>query len=119
MSQRIPVVELSSRDLKRNARQALGDTQLRGNMRSAMDSLMAKRLASMPDIERAPLLEWHRWLGTTAAGTTLVAALATLGGPRRLWLYRIALLAAGVLVGATGHLGGLLVFGPDFFRFRS
>lgn len=77
------------------------------------------RLASMPDIERAPLLEWHRWLGTTAAGTTLVAALATLGGPRRLWLYRIALLAAGVLVGVTGHLGGLLVFGPDFFRFRS
>ena len=58
MSQRIPVVELSSRDLKRNARQALGDTQLRGNMRSAMDSLMAKRLASMPDeYEREHLRE--------------------------------------------------------------
>jgi Uncharacterized conserved protein containing a ferredoxin-like domain len=58
MSQRIPVVELSSRDLKRNARQALGDSQLRGNMRSAMDSLMAKRLASMPDeYEREHLRE--------------------------------------------------------------
>jgi uncharacterized membrane protein len=73
-------------------------------------------LASMPDIERTSLLEWHRWLGTTGAGVTLVAALATFGGTNRLWLYRIALLGAGVLVAITGHLGGLLVFGPDFFR---
>ncbi|GAB3371061.1 lactate utilization protein B [Azotobacter armeniacus] len=55
---RIPAVELSSRDLKHNAHNALGDTQLRGNMRKAMDSLMAKRLAAMPDdYEREHLRE--------------------------------------------------------------
>ncbi|HYQ39553.1 MAG TPA: (Fe-S)-binding protein, partial [Pseudomonas sp.] len=49
MSQRIPAVELPSRQLKHNAHEALQDRQLRGNMRKAMDSLIAKRLASMPD----------------------------------------------------------------------
>ena len=58
MSQQIPVVELPSRELKHNARLALGDVQLRSNMRTAMDSLMAKRLASMPDeYEREHLRE--------------------------------------------------------------
>lgn len=58
MSQQIPVVELSSRELKRNAHRALDDAQLRRNMRTAMDSLMVKRLASMPDeYEREHLRE--------------------------------------------------------------
>jgi uncharacterized membrane protein len=73
-------------------------------------------LASLPDIEKTPLLEWHRWVGMTGAGVTLLAALASFGGTRRLWMYRFALLAAGVIVAVTGHLGGLLVFGADFFR---
>ncbi|AVR88772.1 LutB/LldF family L-lactate oxidation iron-sulfur protein [Thauera aromatica] len=34
---------------KRNAREALGDAQLRRNFRGAMDSLMAKRLVQFPD----------------------------------------------------------------------
>lgn len=54
----IPALELSSRDFKHNAHNALGDAQLRGNMRKAMDSLMAKRLAAMPDeYEREHLRE--------------------------------------------------------------
>ncbi len=58
MSQQIPLLELPSRQLKANAREALQDRQLRGNMRKAMDSLMAKRLASMPDdYEREHLRE--------------------------------------------------------------
>ncbi len=40
------------------------------------------RLALAPEMEASPLLEWHRWLGTVAAGAALAAALAT-GGVRR------------------------------------
>ncbi|ANF56154.1 LutB/LldF family L-lactate oxidation iron-sulfur protein [Halotalea alkalilenta] len=54
---RIPAVELSSRQLKANAHEALNDAQLRTNMRTAMDSLIAKRLAVMPEAEREPLRE--------------------------------------------------------------
>jgi len=35
------------------------------------------RLALVPGMERSPLVEWHRWLGTLAAAATLAAALAT------------------------------------------
>lgn len=57
------------------------------------------RLALAPEMEVSPLLEWHRWLGTVAAGAALAAALAT-GGVRRrsavgVQIYRIALFAAG------------------------
>jgi len=76
------------------------------------------RLALQPGMEPSSLLEWHRWLGTIAAGTTFVAALATIGKRSALavWMYRIALFAAGALVGLTGHLGGVLVWGPNFLR---
>jgi uncharacterized membrane protein len=77
-------------------------------------------LASLPDIENTPLLEWHRWLGTIGATITIVSALATFRPAGRssteLWIYRVALFAAGLLVGLTGHLGGLLVWGPNFLR---
>jgi uncharacterized membrane protein len=63
------------------------------------------RLALAPEMDVSPLLEWHRWLGTVAAG-------AALGGR----LYRIALFTAGVLVAVTGHVGGLLVWGANFLR---
>jgi hypothetical protein len=66
------------------------------------------------------VLEWHRWVGTIGAGMALAAALATAGAGRRsslsVWLYRTALFAAGLLVAATGHLGGVLVWGADFLR---
>lgn len=48
-SQTIPIVNLPSDHFKENAHLALENQQLRHNMRSAMDSLMTKRLASMSD----------------------------------------------------------------------
>jgi uncharacterized membrane protein len=78
------------------------------------------RLALEPGIETSPLLEWHRWLGTIGAGVTFAAALATSRAISRsaleMWIYRIALFAAGTLVAVTGHLGGLLVWGANFLR---
>jgi uncharacterized membrane protein len=78
------------------------------------------RLALAPGMELSPLVEWHRWLGTVAAGVALAAALAA-GGVRRrsalsVRIYRIALCAAGILVAVTGHVGGLLVWGANFLR---
>ncbi|MEM8713310.1 MAG: hypothetical protein AAGG01_20380, partial [Planctomycetota bacterium] len=67
-------------------------------------------------------LDTHRYLGIASS------ALAVLGvvlesrardrkpdGPTRLW--RAWLVVTAVVVGTTGHFGGLLVFGPDFFAF--
>ena len=96
-----------------------------GNVRAgAVFALLAAvagwRLALAPDLEGSPLLEWHRWLGTVAAGAALAAALATGGIRRRSALgvltYRTALFAAGTLVAVTGHFGGLLVWGANFLR---
>ena len=85
-----------------------------------MATIAGWRLALAPGIETSPLLEWHRWLGTIGAGATLAAALATSGTVSRsaldVWIYRIALFAAGTLVAVTGHLGGLLVWGANFLR---
>src|SRR5215468_4408228 len=88
-----------------------------GNVRAgAIFALLAAfagwRLALGPEMEGSPLLEWHRWLGTVAAGAALAAALATGGVHRRsargVLTYRTALFAAGTLVAVTGHFGGLL-----------
>lgn len=55
---RLPVFDALSQHFKKNAHQALGNEQLRHNMRSAMDSLIEKRLASMSDpYEREHLRE--------------------------------------------------------------
>ena len=96
-----------------------------GNVRAgAVFALLATiagwRLALAPEMDVSPLLEWHRWLGTVAAGAALAAALAT-GGIRRrsavgVHIYRIALFTAGTLVAVTGHFGGLLVWGANFLR---
>ncbi len=96
-----------------------------GNVRAgAIAALFAAiagwRLALDPGSEMSSVLEWHRWLGTIAAGAALAAALATAGMRRQsvlsVWVYRTALLAAGLLVAATGHLGGVLVWGANFLR---
>ncbi|QXG31344.1 LutB/LldF family L-lactate oxidation iron-sulfur protein [Pseudomonas viridiflava] len=51
MQARIPAVEIHQPDFRERAHEALGDPQLRGNFRRAMDSLMTKRAAafSNPD----------------------------------------------------------------------
>ena len=76
-------------------------------------------LASAKEIEASTLLEWHRWLGTAGACATVAAAAATWCDDGRslvVWMYRIALFGAGALVGLAGHLGGLLVWGVNYFR---
>jgi len=70
-------------------------------------------LAQTPSIEPTPLLTWHRWLGTTGVVFTVVVALAT----RNVRRFRVLLFAAAALVAVTGHLGGLMVWGEDWFRF--
>ena len=91
-----------------------------GAVLALMATIAGWRLALAPGIETSPLLEWHRWLGTIGAGVTLAAALATSGTLSRsaldVWIYRIALFAAGPLVAVTGRLGGLLVWGANFLR---
>ena len=96
-----------------------------GNVRAgAAFALLAAiagwRLALDPGMEMSSVLEWHRWLGTVGAGVALFAALATGGASRgssgSAWIFRIALFGAGILVGAAGHLGGVLVWGASFLR---
>jgi len=66
-----------------------------------------------------PVLLWHRWLGTAVA----IGALITMALWYRtrskagsgLWLYRIVLWMLAVMLGITGHLGALLVYGLDYF----
>jgi len=65
-------------------------------------------------------LSWHRLFGIATGIVTIVSAYA--GGRllRRcsngtIWTYRILLIVNGILVGVTGHLGAMLVFGPDYF----
>ena len=78
------------------------------------------RLASSQGIEATSSLEWHRWLGGIAAVAVVGAALATAGvrgrSPSGVWIYRITLFWAAVLVAVTAHLGGVLVWGAHFLR---
>jgi uncharacterized membrane protein len=77
-------------------------------------------LAGRPGGDTPPLLEWHRWIGSLAAVAAVVAAAtaSAAGGRGRsaIWMYRLALAGAGLLVAIAGHLGGVLVWGADFFR---
>lgn len=67
-------------------------------------------------------LFWHRWLGTSSA-VLAVAALALWHyhraqmTKRRLWTFRGVLFAGAISVSLAGHLGGLLVYGLDFYHF--
>jgi uncharacterized membrane protein len=59
-----------------------------------------------------PLL-LHRWLGVTTAVFALVSVWFTLRRPeRRVWF----LLVLAILVSATGHTGGELTFGANWFQ---
>lgn len=92
-----------------------------GAVFALLAALAGWRLAAAQAMEPTSLLEWHRWLGASAAAVTLVAAVASFSGDRssdtQLWIYRITLFAAAALVAVTGHFGGLLVWGTHFFHF--
>jgi uncharacterized membrane protein len=86
---------------------------------AALAVIAGWRLAQISGADATPLLEWHRWVGTTSAALTIAAAIAGSAGRRSsaiAWLYRPALFAAGLLVAVAGHLGGLLVWGAEFLR---
>jgi uncharacterized membrane protein len=96
-----------------------------GNVRIAaafgvLAAIAGWRLALDSVVETSLLLEWHRWLGAAAAGVTLIAAATASRASRWYspspWVFRIALITARALVAATGHLGGVLVWGTGFLR---
>ena len=83
-------------------------------------ALAGWHLAATIGLDGSSVLEWHRWAGTGAAGLATVAALVTLrwrkASTTRTLIYRITLFGAAALMAATGHLGGVLVWGADFLR---
>ncbi|MCL4217906.1 MAG: hypothetical protein KJ052_12985, partial [Candidatus Hydrogenedentes bacterium] len=71
--------------------------------------------------ELAATLVWHRWLGTAAAATAVLAGIFS--GLRSRYqnsaamcrLYLVSLFASAALVGLAGHLGAMLVYGWQHF----
>ncbi len=67
------------------------------------------------------MLTTHRWIGTATAVWAVVTLVLSEAGRRpryaswRPW-YRLALFGGAVLVGVTGHFGGTLVFGLDYYQ---
>lgn len=69
--------------------------------------------------EDAVLLEWHRWFG-------VATAVCGIGVLWCWWAYRKervsfrvftgSVVLTAVLVGATGHFGGSLIYGADYFK---
>ncbi len=84
---------------------------------AALGWMDAAHMGFEPDLK--PILAWHRWLGTSVAvGSLITTALwfrARMASTGSLWIYRTALWLLAVVVGFTGHLGALLVYGLDYF----
>jgi uncharacterized membrane protein len=69
--------------------------------------------------EMETIVEWHRWLGIATAALLFFAWIASRysgpASPRSLKIGYLMLLAASVVImGVTGHLGGILVYGEDY-----
>src|SRR5205823_6642837 len=82
------------------------------------------------------VLWWHRWLGVPTAGVAATAAILAVAlahagrgagacdpdssslrrGRRPFAWYRLTVVLSAVLVGATGHFGGMLIYGPDYLQ---
>jgi len=71
--------------------------------------------------EYGQVLSFHKWLGIAVLLCTAVAAVLAVRANRKAaekrdqWPYRLSLLTCVGLVGATGHFGGLLVYGLNHF----
>jgi uncharacterized membrane protein len=108
--------------ITRDARwRQVGITNVRAGALFAVLAVLAGwSFAPAGAVDPSVLLQWHRWVGTTAAILSVTAAMAAGGAGRNATrarlVYRLALFGAGVLVGITGHLGGLLVWGAVILR---
>jgi uncharacterized membrane protein len=86
---------------------------------SVMGWCLATTQSFSPDL--VPTLFWHRWLGTGV--TVLALLLVALWWKNRirpsralLFLYRLLLISGAGVVAITGHLGGSLVYGLDWYQ---
>lgn len=67
------------------------------------------------------VLAWHRWLGTAAGAALIAVSVATELAHRRPGAARwmvfglVGSVGLALVLGVVGHLGGILVFGPDHF----
>jgi uncharacterized membrane protein len=71
----------------------------------------------------APVLKWHRWLGTgTAVWAVVCAGLVLVNecreGTKDRQRFRGALLLGAALVGVTGFLGSALIYGLDHYAWN-
>jgi uncharacterized membrane protein len=95
-------------------------TNVRAGALFAIGAAMAGwLLARAPGHQPSATLEWHRWLGTVATAGVGLAAVAAAGAERSghaRWIYRVLLFGSATAIALTGHLGGVLVWGADFFH---
>ncbi|HEY0945605.1 MAG TPA: DUF2231 domain-containing protein [Opitutaceae bacterium] len=78
--------------------------------------LLAEQTRRPPELRSA--LEWHRWLGVAAVAAAGLACVAVWQhAPSAGWrrARSLVIVGAALLVAATGHFGGLLVWGLDYF----
>jgi len=71
----------------------------------------------------APILKWHRWLGTSTAVWSLICAGLVMinecrEGSKERQRFRGALLLGAALVGISGFLGSALIYGLDHYAWR-
>jgi len=72
------------------------------------------------DAETKHLIFIHRWLGTSTAAVAVIALVLCIRAardpkPGRRTLYLVVLFLAAALVAITGHFGGLISYGADYY----
>ena len=73
--------------------------------------------------QMAPILNWHRWLGTSTAVWALGCAILVMindchEGTQERRRFRGALMVGAVLVGISGFLGSALIYGLDHYAWN-
>jgi uncharacterized membrane protein len=112
--------EIAAIRTRRGSWRAIAVANLRvGAAMGGLTLIAGWALATAPFVD-VKSLTTRRWTGVAAVAATVGAALAS-GAPhiqsdRSLVVYRGALFGAAVLVAIAGHLGAVLVWGPDFLK---